>query len=303
MRINLNQLSVFYLAAKHKSLKEAAREIYVSPPAVTMQIKKLEAWLGFAVFERGQGDLRLTERGRALYAALEPVFGGLDELEQYLEGLRQVEEAELRFGTHHLPANYFIPDLLAYVRARHPGMRVQMELGTQDSLLEKFFQQRLDLVLIIGDPPEGAACKTLHLFDVNVALVVSAAGEFGKIDTISVKDVPKMPLILQQKGTGALRSVLSFLKQHEVEPNILLKNLSSDVIKTFLQKMPSGSFIGRFIVQKELDEGIFHEIKILEGPLTCSFNLVYSDKKDLPPKLAHFLTAVPGFAPSFAAMK
>lgn len=302
MRVNLNQLYVFYLAARHKSLKAAAGLLYVSPPAVTMQVKKLENWLGFAVFERGQGELRLTERGQELYAVVEPVLGGLDALERQIDDLMRNEESVIRLGAHHIPANYFIPDLIAHVRSNVPTLKIQMELGTQDSLLEKLFQQKLDLALIIDDPPEGLPCKVFHLFDVEVALVVAADGEYGKIDSISVKDIKEIPLILQQKGTGALRSVLQLFDEYGVQPNILFENISSDVIKTFLLKAPSGALIGRFIAQKELDEGIFHEIKIVERTPTYSFNLIYSDNQNVPPKLERFFTGAAGFSPIFKSI-
>ena len=199
MRINLNQLSVFYLASRHRSMAAAARALFVSPSAVTMQIKKMEGWLGFPVFERGQGELKLTERGQGLYEALQPMFGNLDELEHYIKDLMHAEEAELRFGTHHLPGNYFISDLISHVHTRFPDLRVRMELGTQDHLLEKLFQQKLDIVLIIGDPPDDPKCRSLHLFDEEMVLVTSNSSDFAGIPSISVKDLSSLPLILQQR--------------------------------------------------------------------------------------------------------
>lgn len=302
MRINLNQLCVFYLVARHKSMTAAANLLYVSKPAVTMQIKKMEGWLGFPVFERLQNELRLTERGKALYNAIEPIFSKLEELELYIEDIVRTEEVEIKLGTHHLPGNYFIPDLIAHVQTKYPKLKVQMELGTQDELLEKLFQQKLDLALFIGDLPEDAKCRTIHLFDQDLVLVVAAGGELSKIECVSAqKDLAAVPLILQQKGTGALRAVLGFLETHRVKPNILFDNLSSDVIKQFLLKMQAGAFISRFIVQKELDAGLFHEIKILEESPICRFQLAYLDKQYIPMKIEHFIDGIAGFTPDFQA--
>jgi DNA-binding transcriptional LysR family regulator len=198
-------------------------------------------------------------------------------------------------GTHHLPANFFIPDLIARVREKFPGFKVQMELGPQKQLLEKLFQQKLDLVLMIGQETHNENCRLTHLFDQEIALVTSSRGVFGAVESMSARDLGEIPLILQQKGTGALRAVLEFLKEHGVEPNILLENLSSDVIKQFLYKMPSGAFIGRFIVQKELDEGLLHEIKIAEGPPLARFHLAYMGGHYVPSKVKRFLAGAEGF--------
>lgn len=300
MRINLNQLCVFYLVARHGSMTAAAKLLYVSNPAVTMQVKKMESWLGFPLFERVQSELRLTERGQNLYAAVEPIFRDIEALEQYIQDIVQTEEVEIKFGTHHLPGNYFIPDLIAHVHAKYPKLKVQLELGTQDKLLEKLFEQKLDVALFIGEKAPDSRCKTVRLFDHDLVLVTDAAGELGKLASVSIAELCDMPLILQQKGTGALQAVLKFLEENQVKPDILLDNLSSDVIKQFLLKRRAGAFISRFIVQKELDEGVLHEIKLIGGSPFCRFQLAYLDRQYIPMKIAHFVDGVAGFSPSFS---
>ncbi len=297
MRVNLNQMCVFYLAARHKSMVAAAKILYVSPPAVTMQVKKMETWLGFSVFERGLGELRLTPRGKALYDIVAPMFDGLEELERNIHDLVQEEGGELRLGAHHLPANYFIPDMLAKVREKYPALKVSLELGTQDRLLEKLFQQQLDLVIIVGNPSPDAKCRLVHLFDEEWPLVTAAGHNLGKLDYVSAQDLGSIPLILQQKGTGARQAVLGFLRRHNVQPNITFDNLSSDVIKPFLQKMEAVAFIGRSIAQKALNEGLLHEINIVEGPLVCHFQLAYMDNQYIPVKISQFLAGITGFTP------
>jgi len=135
MRINLNQLAIFYLVGRHKKMAEVAKILCVSTPAVTMQIKNLECWLGFTVFYRERNSLQLTENGQALYAAIEPLFCDLDALERYILDLIQAENAILRLGTHHLPGIYFIPDLISHVQTKYPKLKVQLELDMECRLL------------------------------------------------------------------------------------------------------------------------------------------------------------------------
>lgn len=302
MNLNFNQLFVFYLAARHKSMAAAATQLYVSRPAVTMQIKKMEEWLGFTVFERVKGNLLLSEHGKNLYAAVEPMFSHFEAVGQYIDNLSQGRDVEIKLGTHHLPGNYFISDLIAHVQTRYPALNVQMELGTQDELLEKLFQHKLDLALIIGAPPTGVKCGVAHLFAEEMALVAAPGGRFGKLDSISVNELANLPIISQQRGTGALREVMNFFRRNNIEPNIMLNNLSSDVIKQFLPKMHAAAFIARFIVQRELDEGILHEIKVLGDSPVSRFNLVYMDRQYLPVKITKFLDGISGFAPKFSRL-
>ena len=300
MRINLNQLCVFYYAGLHKQMTLAAEALFVSTPAITMQIKKLERTLGFPVFERTRGALLFTERGQALYEAVAPIFRELDNLDRYIQDLVQVEEMELTLGTHHLPGNYFIPDLIAHVRLKYPMLKVRMELGRQDWLLEELVRHKIDLALMIGEPPDNAGYSTVHLFDDELALVTAAGSQLARLDEATPRQIADMPLILQQQGTGARRTVIDFLASHGVQPEILLDNLSSDVIKQFLPTMESVAMISRHIVQKELENGTFHEIRLaVNTQPACSFYLAYLDSPHTPMKVHYFLAGIGGFAPRF----
>lgn len=301
MRLNLNQLSVFYLVGRHKQMAAAAKALFISTPAVAMQIRKLEHWLGFPVFERGRGALRFTERGRALYDVLEPICRELDGLERYIQDLVNAEEEELGFGTHHLPGNYFIPDMLAHVQVKYPNLKVRMEINTQDKLLEEIAGKNLDLALIIGEAPAGAQFRTQPLFNVDMALVTAAGNALARLSSVTVRELASIPLILQQKGTGVRREVLAFLQRNGVSPNISLDNLSSDVIKQFLPTRETVALIGRFIVQQELDEGLFHEIQIEDAePPVIRFFLAYLDSPYVPLKIRRFLDGAAGFQPGFS---
>ena len=298
MRINLNQLGVFYLVGRHKKMAAAAKILYVSTPAVTMQIKNLESWLGFSVFKRGGGALTFTERGKALFDIIEPLFLEFEKLEYCLQDLVQTEEVTLTLGTHHLPGSYFLFDLITHVQAKYPKLRVQTELGTEAMLLEALVQKKIDLALVAGGLPDSKTYKAVHLFDQDLVLVASAGSQLGKLTSIAVSDLAQVPLILQEKGSGPRRVLFEFLHRHGVQPNILLDNFSSDVIKQFLPTMEAAAFISRFVVQKELDAGLLHEIAVIADiPPVCRFYLVYLDAPHIPAKIKDFFSAVEGFSP------
>lgn len=300
MRINLNQLYVFYLVARHKSMAAAAKLLFVSRPAITMQIKKIEEWLGFPVLERESKGLTLTKKGNQLFTMVESSFKHLEEQEKLILDMVQDKEHEIRLGTHHLPGNYFIPDLLAFAKTKKPNITIQMQLGIQDDLLEKMLQQKLDVILLIGkEIPEEKNLTIIPLFEEPLILVSSISGVFSQVDSISVTDLQNIPIILQQKGSGARRAVIDFLAAHGIEPNIVWDNLSSDVIKQFLPNSNACALVGRFIVQKELDEHILHEITITDASPTFQFYLAYVDTPYTPQRVKDFIAGISGFSPKF----
>lgn len=297
MQINLTRLHVFYLSALHGSMKKAAEKLCVSPPAVTMHIRNLEEELGMPLFARKQGGLLLTEQGKKLYDLVEPMFRPLDDIERYLTDLVSGENRELRFGTHHLNASYFVPDLLAHVRDLHPELSIQMTLGVQDVLLEKLAGHQLDLVLIIGEPPQDTRFQAVPLFDMEMVPVTAHPTLFAS-GNASMQELDGMPLLLQQRGDGARKTVMGWFGRFGVRPDILLDDLSSDVIKQFLPRHRALSFIGRFIVQRELDSGLFREISLQEGLPILSFHIVHNSAPVSRP-VRQFLESIQSFSPAF----
>ncbi|MCG2774379.1 MAG: LysR family transcriptional regulator, partial [Desulfobacterales bacterium] len=81
MRINLNQLRAFFLAVREKSITKAAESLYVTQPAVTMQVKSLEQDLDLKLFRKYGKGLELTDAGEVLFGYAERVFEIVEEME------------------------------------------------------------------------------------------------------------------------------------------------------------------------------------------------------------------------------
>lgn len=122
----LNALRTFEVAARQRSFNAAARELFVTPAAVSQQIRNLEAHLGVALFQRGHRSVEPTAQGRALAATLGELFAQLDVA---LERVRSHATAELRVTTvESLAAKWLAPRLHRFHRT-WPDVRVRVETG------------------------------------------------------------------------------------------------------------------------------------------------------------------------------
>ncbi|RPJ18978.1 MAG: LysR family transcriptional regulator [Desulfobacteraceae bacterium] len=87
MHLNLNQLRAFYLAAKEKNITKAAETLFVTQPAVTMQIKSLEASLSLKLLRRRGKNIELTDAGKVLFGYAQRIFEIAEEMEHVMKGL------------------------------------------------------------------------------------------------------------------------------------------------------------------------------------------------------------------------
>ena len=112
MNVTLRQLKVFEAVARHRSFTRAAEELYLTQPAVSMQVKHMEQAVGLPLFEQLGKKIYLTEAGREMYGYSRSIAAQLKEAEQVIEELRGIERGHL-LVTAASTVNYFATRLLA----------------------------------------------------------------------------------------------------------------------------------------------------------------------------------------------
>lgn len=142
--VPLNALRAFEAAARHSSFNLAAGELFVTPAAISHQVKHLEAHLGVRLFHRGHRSIELTPQGQELAATLGDLFGRLDTaLDRAMSGAI----AELRISSiESFAAKWLAPRLHRFYRA-WPGLRVHVETGNQQA---DFVRDGIDVAIRYG---------------------------------------------------------------------------------------------------------------------------------------------------------
>lgn len=132
-RTPLRGLRTFCLAARYASFRAAAEALFVTPSAVSHQIKALESQLGIALFRRRGGEVTLTEAGQSLYEALAPLIDEIDSIVGRYESGAAKETVRVSVQPF-FASEYFVPRLKDFT-ARHPEIDIQV--GTSDEASEK----------------------------------------------------------------------------------------------------------------------------------------------------------------------
>jgi len=144
----LNPLRVFESAARHLSFTDAAQELHITQGAVSHQIKALEVWLGFALFERRARRLRLTRGGERYAAALGGVFAQIVRATQEVVSTGAKQVLTVR-GHTTLLVRWLIPLLPAF-QSDHPDINVRLAAGVQGV---DFTREDADVGIVYGDGP------------------------------------------------------------------------------------------------------------------------------------------------------
>jgi DNA-binding transcriptional LysR family regulator len=150
--MELRQLRTIVAVARHRSLTKAADELFLTQPAVSQQIRRLEEELGVDVFHRTSRRVELTPEGRVILSYAERVLDEVEGLHSELEDITGLLTGEIRIGGVYPTGPYDLFSMLAEFRAAHPGVAIHMVEDTQDDTLDALRADDLECAFIAHDP-------------------------------------------------------------------------------------------------------------------------------------------------------
>ena len=135
--MNLNQLKIFYLTAKHGSLSAAAEALYITQPAVTKGIQRLQEHYEIKLFNRFGKKMALTDAGEVLYGIAESIFEMENQAEESLRDFQQRKRGFIRILSSESFGAYYLPFILDRFSRVNPEIRVSMETLPTELIVEK----------------------------------------------------------------------------------------------------------------------------------------------------------------------
>jgi LysR family hydrogen peroxide-inducible transcriptional activator len=234
--ITLRQLRYLDALARHRHFGRAAAACAVTQPALSMQIRDLEAQLGVELVERRSGEVTLSEIGVEVVQRGESVLAAADDLVEYARHRGRPLTGRLRLGVIPTLAPYVLPRILPLMQRRYPELRVELRETQTRNLLDELGHRSLDVV-ILALPIEGADIETMRLFDDPFLLAVPAQDEtvaHGRVDPLTID--PRR-LILLEEGHCLRDQALAFCAGTRPDASM---SLGATSLATVMQMVANG---------------------------------------------------------------
>lgn len=136
-----------YAVYKEQSFSRAAESLYISQPALSAMIKKVEAKVGMDLFDRTTNPIRLTECGKKYIKTAETIMDLEDEFACYVGNLNELRTGELSVGGTYLFSAFVLPPIIMEFSKKYPHVSVDLFEGHTSLLEEKLFHGELDLMI------------------------------------------------------------------------------------------------------------------------------------------------------------
>lgn len=288
--ISIRQLQVFESVARHLNHSRAAEELYLSQPAVSMQIKQAENAVGLPLFDQVGKKLHLTEAGSELLRCARSILQQMQEMESVFDEMKGLERGQLNISVVST-ANYFMPKLLAKFIQAHPKIQVSLSVANRDTVIKLLVENIADLA-IMGQPPEGSDMRAEAFMENPLVVIASPKHPLAQASKIHPRQLANETFLLREQGSGTRGVVERFFKSHKFA---LPKHMEMDTNEAIKQSVQAGIGIGiisRHGIELELETHRLVVLDVEHFPIVRHWHIVH--RKDKRPSTAahefeHFL--------------
>ncbi len=225
--MNLFQLRAFDAVARDGSFTRAAARLFISQPAVTGHIKALEEHYQITLLRRTARRVELTEEGIKLAAITRSIFGLVDEAQTLLEANRQLLTGRLEVAAD---GPHMVMPMLARLRARYPGITVNLRLGNAQETLAALLSEHADVaVLTEVEPRKGMHLQALSESRI-CALVPAGHPWLADPAGIRLEQLDQVIMVLREPSSITRRTFDDACAKAGVQPRVLLELDSREAV-------------------------------------------------------------------------
>ncbi|HEV8192707.1 MAG TPA: LysR family transcriptional regulator [Ktedonobacterales bacterium] len=230
MFINLHQLQIFHAVATHHSYSRAAESLYLSQPAVSLQVRALERSIGLPLFERTGRILKLTEAGRELLSYSDRIFALLDETQLVMEELSGARRGTVKVAASTTAGIYVVPAALGAFHQQNPDLKLTLDVVNRFSVQERLLHDEVD-VAVMG-LIEDAHDLVVEEFVPNELVVIGPVRHrLASRGNISLEELANETILLREQGSGTRTDVERLFAGHNVPLHVGMELRSSGAIK------------------------------------------------------------------------
>lgn len=292
--MDLAHLSTFCTVVEAGSISKAAKELFVTQPAISLKIQELEEHYQVQLLDRTNKGISPTEVGLFVYGEAQKVMALIASIEREIDLSRNPIE-DLSIGASSTIGNSILPCTLLIYRGRNPGYNLTVDIGNTTQVVEKLVSRRVEIALVEG-PINHSWREILAKEDINIKkiaqtrliLVAGNSGQYRETTSLNLEELLEMPLIMREEGSGIRTTFEQVVATKELsiqDFNIIYEMSSSSSIISAVASDMGLALLPVMALRKELRHKILKNIGLTDIKFKHDFNLLSrNDSKKLSHK-------------------
>lgn len=273
MEQNLNQYRIFYAVAQAGSISKASEKLYISQPAVSKSISKLEESLDAILLKRSRKGITLTDEGKTLFEQLRIAFAAIEAGEKKIKNLHDLGIGKIRIGVSASLCRFVLVPFLKGFIEENPHVRITIDNQSSAKTMKLLEQGKIDAALVVNQNGNDFGEDFIPISELEDIFVATPTYIENLKTRISTPDADT-PTLLESANLMLLDEenisrvfVDNYLNQHGIEVNKFLEVTNMDLLIEFAKIGMGVACIIREMAKRELSEG-----SVVELPLKFPMN-------------------------------
>ncbi len=267
------RLKVFRAVAEHLNFRKAAEQLFLTQPAITLQIKALENELGVRLFDRSANRVTLTPQGKTLLTYAKRLALLATEAERKLESGDGQFSGELALAVSTTIAQYVLPRLIGAFVAEHPRVQLFVRSGNTEEVVQQLLDEKVAIGLIEGP----ARQRGIHVEPFMRDELVLIAPATSDSSLSSPQQLLSCNLLMREQGSGSRHVVETALERAGLKLRAFRSVMdldSTEAIKSAVEAGLGIGFVSQWAISKELELGVLRTRQVRGLQMSRHFSLV-----------------------------
>jgi DNA-binding transcriptional LysR family regulator len=277
VNLTLKQLRILEAIVEQRNYTEAAKVLFMTQPAVSMQVKQMEEQIGLPLFERDGKQVSPTEAGLELLYYARNIRQQLDEAAEVMEELKGLKRGKLHL-TMASTANYFAPQLIAAFHHQYPAARVTLDVTNRTGLLNALDNNTTDMV-IMGTPPDGHQLTGIPFLDNPLVVVAWPDHPLARQKSIRLSEVADEDFIVRESDSGTRMATERYFAEHNLRLRPRMEMNRAEAIKQAVMAELGLGIVSLHTIEMELALKRLVILNVEDFPIMRQWHIVYRSGK------------------------
>jgi len=290
--VNISQLETLVTISKTLSFRKAGEVLNLTQPAVSAQIKSLEDEFKAILVDRNH-PVALTDRGQVFLDHAEQILTIVEQLKQKLTDLNQVPQGHIVLGTTSSIAIQILPRVLSYFQNQYPLIKTSILSMSSTQVLSSVENGAVDIGIgYLTD--RSLQVETSILYYDTFEFVVAPQHPLAGAKRVTIDMLKDVPLILLSPDTLGRRFTDRVLREHGIDPNIVMELGSSEEVKRMVELNLGAAVVSKLSIAEEVRRGTLKMIPVTELEVSHPVGVMTKSGRYVNSAMRQFLNDLKG---------
>ena len=281
MNYTLHQLQIFVSVCKLGSITKASEELFLTQPAVSIQLKKLQDQFDIPLTERIGRNIHITDFGHEIAKAAKRILSEAATIDGTVSQYKGLLAGKIKLSVVST-GKYVIPYFLSEFIQKHPAIEVVIDVTNKAKVVESLEKNETDFALV-SVLPQNMEVERVELMKNHLFLVAGAEEQVDTDQYFSRKELNTKTLIYREQGSATRNAMEEFLVSKNIEPHTRLELVSNEAVKQAVCAGVGYSIVPLIGMKGELEQNKLQIVPVKGLPIETFWNLIHRKGKGLSP--------------------